>query len=377
MYSLNVLAVDDEPHMRTGMVRSLSNFKFKVNDIDDEICFVVDTAESGEEGLEKINQSKPDILLLDYKLPGITGLEVLEQIDSNDENMVTIMITAFASLETAVSAIKSGAFDFLAKPFTPQELRNKITKAAQSLILARQVKKLNEEKKQVRFQFISVLGHELKAPLSAVEGYLYMFKDRALGEELTPYNQMMERCLIRTDQMRKLIADLLEMTKIESGNRQRDIKELDLSEVTTMSIETMIPDAQRREIKINFIPTPVLFMADRVEMEIVMNNLVSNAVKYNRDGGEVSINIEENEELVSISVRDTGIGMTKEECDKLFRDFVRIKNSKTKDIIGSGLGLSTVKKIATIYGGDAIVESEENIGTKFTVTMKKTIMKIN
>jgi signal transduction histidine kinase len=377
MYSLNVLAVDDEPHMRTGMVRSLSNFKFKVNDIDDEICFVVDTAESGEEGLEKINQSKPDILLLDYKLPGITGLEVLEQIDSNDENMVTIMITAFASLETAVSAIKSGAFDFLAKPFTPQELRNKITKAAQSLILARQVKKLNEEKKQVRFQFISVLGHELKAPLSAVEGYLYMFKDRALGEDLTPYNQMMERCLIRTDQMRKLIADLLEMTKIESGNRQRDIKELDLSEVTTMSIETMIPDAQRREIKINFIPTPVLFMADRVEMEIVMNNLVSNAVKYNRDGGEVFINIEENEELVSISVRDTGIGMTKEECDKLFRDFVRIKNSKTKDIIGSGLGLSTVKKIATIYGGDAIVESEENIGTKFTVTMKKTIMKIN
>lgn len=377
MYSLNVLAVDDEPHMRTGMVRSLSNFKFKVNDIDDEICFVVDTAESGEEGLEKIKQSKPDILLLDYKLPGITGLEVLEQIDSNDENMVTIMITAFASLETAVSAIKSGAFDFLAKPFTPQELRNKITKAAQSLILARQVKKLNEEKKQVRFQFISVLGHELKAPLSAVEGYLYMFKDRALGEDLTPYNQMMERCLIRTDQMRKLIADLLEMTKIESGNRQRDIKELDLSEVTTMSIETMIPDAQRREIKINFIPSPVLFMADRVEMEIVMNNLVSNAVKYNRDGGEVFINIEENEELVSISVRDTGIGMTKEECDKLFRDFVRIKNSKTKDIIGSGLGLSTVKKIATIYGGDAIVESEENIGTKFTVTMKKTIMKIN
>ncbi len=357
--------------MRTGMVRSLSNFKLKLADIDEEVVFVIDTAESGEEGLEKIKASKPDILLLDYKLPGITGLEVLEQIDSNDDSMVTIMITAFASLETAVSAIKTGAFDFLAKPFTPAELRNKITKAAQSLILARQIKKLNEEKKQVRFQFISVLGHELKAPLSAIEGYLYMLKDRSAGEELVSYDSMVGRCLVRTDQMRKLIADLLEMTKIESGNRNREFKEVDLVEVTKMSIETMLPDAQKRNIQVHFDPPASLNInADRVEIEIIMNNLVSNSVKYNRPNGEVFIALYNDGDYTTIQVRDTGIGMTQEECGKLFRDFVRIKNSKTRDIIGSGLGLSTVKKIAQIYGGDAFVESIPDVGTTFKVTLK-------
>ncbi|HNR33688.1 MAG TPA: ATP-binding protein, partial [Candidatus Hydrogenedentes bacterium] len=104
---------------------------------------------------------------------------------------------------------------------------------------------------------------------------------------------------------------------------------------------------------------------------IILNNLVSNAVKYNRDGGSVEVKIGEADDTVMVSVSDTGIGMSEEECAKIFNDFVRIKNRKTRDILGSGLGLSIVKKLAVAYGGDATVISRPDVGSTFTVTLKK------
>jgi two-component system, sensor histidine kinase and response regulator len=375
MYKLRVCIVDDEQGMRLGMHRSLNNFNLKLPEIDDTIQFELDMAETGTEALEKINAQAPDILLLDYKLPDLTGLEILEKIKAKGEDSpLTIMVTAYASLETAVSAIKSGAYDFLAKPFTPAELRATISKAAQSLILARQVKKLSEERKQVRFQFISVLGHELKAPLGAIEGYLNMMDDRISGADLDNYNDMIKRCLVRTEQMKKLIIDLLEMTKIESGNRQRNLEEIDLIDIAHQSIETMIPDAQKKNIEILMNSNlPVRMIADREEIEIIFNNLVTNAVKYNRDNGKVDVIILQDGDNITVQVKDTGIGMSPEECAKLFKEFVRIKNSKTRMITGSGLGLSTIKKVAQLYNGDVNVESQPDIGSTFTVTLQSAI----
>lgn len=370
MLDLRVLIVDDELGMRQSIQRALVNYKMQLQDIEDEIRFEMETAENGEEALTKITEFKPDILLLDYKLPDMTGLDVLEQIENNDEQILTIMVTAYASLDTAVSAIKSGAFDFLAKPFTPKELRSTISKAARNLIHSREIKKLQEEKRQVRFQFISVLGHELKSPLGAVEGYLNMIKDRTIGNELEKYDNMIERCLIRTDQMRKLIGDLLEMTKIESGQRQRELRDIDLYEIAKSAIESIQPDAYKRNISIYFdCISPLIFCADKSEIEIIFNNLFSNAVKYNIDNGKVNISLKIEEHQLIITVSDTGIGLSADEISSLFRDFVRIKNKKTKDILGSGLGLSTVKKIAKLYGGDVTVKSQPDMGSTFAVSL--------
>ncbi len=372
MLTLKVLIVDDEPGMRQSIQRALVNYKMKLQDIEEEIRFEMSVAENGEQALTQIAEFKPDILLLDYKLPDMTGLDVLEQFDNKDEQILTIMVTAYASLDTAVSAIKSGAFDFLAKPFTPNELRSTISKAARNLIHSREIKKLQAEKRQVRFQFISVLGHELKSPLGAVEGYLNMIKERTIGIELEKYDNMVDRCLIRTDQMRKLIGDLLEMTKIESGQRQRDLQEINLSELVKTSIESIQPDADRRNITISLVMDSHLnIIADKSEIEIILNNLFSNAVKYNRDNGNVDISIKSFDHELQIIVSDTGIGLSEDDIHALFRDFVRIKNQKTKDILGSGLGLSTVKKIANLYNGDIIVKSTPDIGSIFTVKLIK------
>jgi signal transduction histidine kinase len=352
--------------MLSGIKRILKNYSPKLTDIDEIIEFEVDTASSGEEALNKLSENRPDILLLDYKMPGLSGMDVLHKIDNSDGNMIVIMITAFASLQTAVSAIKSGAFDFIAKPFTPDELKSIIDKATQSLILSRHVKKLEEEKRQIRFQFISVLGHELKAPLSAVEGYLYMLSDKSLGNELDAYDEVISRCLIRTEGMRKLILDILEMTKIESGTRQRNMETLNLNDMINQSLDLVSVDADQKQIKVvNGCPNDLVITGDKMDFEIVLNNLLSNAVKYNRQGGEVRISVIRDNEKLRLEVADTGIGLTDEECTKLFGEFVRIKNEKTKTIQGSGLGLSTVKKISKLYDGDVHVESEPDKGSKF------------
>jgi two-component system, sensor histidine kinase and response regulator len=369
---LNVLVVDDEYGMRRGAERALRDIVLHLPDINGEVRFEIRTAATGKELEEKLASGPTDILLLDHKLPDITGLEILDRIGKSSLDLLTIMITAYASLETAVSATRRGAYDFLAKPFTPEELRGAVRKAARHLLLQRQARRLAEEKRQVRFQFTSVLAHEMKSPISAIEGYLQMIRERSIGNSLEAYDHMLDRCLIRIEGMRKLIADLLDLTSIESGQRQRSLTTVDLSDAVRGTVENVKGEAQKRDISIDLeVPEGLILQADRTEIEMILNNLVSNAVKYNRDHGRVRIAANFVEDELQIQVQDTGIGMTPEESKRLFNDFSRIKNDKTRHILGSGLGLSTVKKLAMLYEGDVTVKSQPDVGSTFTVRLKK------
>jgi signal transduction histidine kinase len=372
MNDLRVLIVDDEPGMRKGAARSLRDYCVELQDFDTEVGFETFQAERGNQAVELLASEKFDIVLLDYKLPDISGLDILGKIQAEEYDLLTIMITAYSSIEVAISATKNGAFDFLAKPFTPSELRGVVQKAARNLLLRRHAKKLAEEKKQVRFQFLSVLSHELKAPLNAIEGYLNILDQKVAGDDLAKYEDMVKRSLLRIGGMRKLIFDLLDLTRIESGQKVREIHEVDVREAAMKSIETTQPDADQRKITVKLhCPESVMINGDSSELEIIFNNLVSNAVKYNRDGGKVDVYIDKKEDdLVTIKVSDTGIGMTPEEKEKLFGEFVRIKNDKTRNIQGSGLGLSILKRLSSLYEGDVSVESEADVGSTFIVNLK-------
>jgi two-component system, sensor histidine kinase and response regulator len=370
MELLHVLVVDDEAGMRAAVARALDGFTINIPEIEGEVRFRVTQAGSGEEALEKIAAATPDLLLLDHKLPGISGLDVLAALSERSPDLLTVMMTAYASLETAVVATKRGAYDFLAKPFTPEELKTTVRKTAKHLLLQRQARRLALEKRQIRFQFISILVHELKAPLAAIQGYLNIMQNRAIGNDIASYDSAIDRSLVRLEGMRKLILDLLDLTHIESGQKQRDLVSLDVCEIARKAIETVTPDANARRIGVELhVDGPVTMTADPGEIEIVLNNLVTNAVKYNREAGHVEVRIGADDEKVTVRVADTGIGMTKEESAKLFGEFVRIKNDKTRNILGSGLGLSIVKKIAQVYGGDVTVESEPDVGSTFTVIL--------
>ena len=370
MITLKVLAVDDEPGMISGIERVLDGYRTAVEEIEGEVEFRVETADTGRGALEKVEASSPDILLLDYKLPDIDGLEVLSRLAPGSRDLLAIFITAYASIDTAVTATKRGAYDFLAKPFAPADLKYVIRKAATRLLLARRARELEAEKKRVRFEFIRVLGHELKAPISAVAGNLYLLRDRVMGPEVEKYAEVVDRSLKRLEQMRKLIADLLDMTRIESGEKRRSLEEVDLAEAARSSLETVSREAEELGLELELkSPDRLLLRADSTEITMILNNLVSNAVKYNRPGGRVTVKLEKADGEILIRVSDTGIGMSPEGVEKLFGEFVRLKDRRTREILGTGLGLSILKRVVDLYGGKVEVESELDRGSVFTVRL--------
>jgi two-component system, sensor histidine kinase and response regulator len=372
MATLKILVVDDEPGIRSGISRILKNFKADFPFMDEPIDYEIIEAVSGEEAIELVGKIKPDIILLDNKLPGMQGIEVLEWIKKQNIDTLVVMITSYASLELAVKATRDGAHDFIPKPFTPQELRGSIENISKHLFLKKMTSKLKKEGKQVRFQFLSVLSHELKSPLNAIEGYLDIMKEKQLGDEMNAYEEFIDRSLERIKGMRNLIMDMLDLTRLESGKTVQRKEMVVLNEIARNAIDTMRPYAIQKDVDVYLNATrEYSYLADPDEMEIIFNNLISNAVKYNVHGGRVDCNISEEDDKIIISVSDTGIGMSKEETANIFQDFYRIKNQKTKKIAGSGLGLAILKKIVGIYDGKVEVDSTVDKGSTFNITLIK------
>jgi len=372
MAVLKVLVIDDEPGIRSGVTRILRDFHVTYPFMDEDYTFELIEAPTGEDGIEKIETEKPDIILLDNKLPGIQGVDVLEYIHTKKYDIVVAMITSYASLDVAIRATRDGATDFIPKPFTPQELKSSVENITKQLYLRRITRRLTVEGKQIRYQFLSVLSHELKAPLNAIEGYLRMMQGKEAGDRIDDYADQIDRSLQRIQGMRNLIMDLLDFTKIRLEKKEGKIRPVDLAEVAKNAMVTVQPYAIQMEVSLNLdVKSEVVINADPADMEIIFNNLVSNSVKYNKVGGKADIIIDSTENEVIISFTDSGIGIKKADIENLFTEFVRIKNEKTRNITGSGLGLSIVKKVVQLYFGTISVESTPDVGTVFTVRLPK------
>lgn len=370
MATYKILIVDDEPGIREGTKRILQNFKVDYPFMDEHIDFQVLEAGTGKSGIEIIDRELPEILLLDNKLPDIQGVEVLEYVKSKHYDIIVVMITSYASLELAVKATRDGAYDFIPKPFTPQEIRASVENITKQIFLKRMTQTLNNTGKQIRFQFLSVLSHELKAPLNAIDGYMKMIKERQFGNSVDAYDEMLDRSIERIKGMRQLILDLLDLTKIETGKPTQKLEIVNIRKIVQMAIDTIRPYAIQKDVDLYINSRESIEMkADPGEIEIIMNNLISNAVKYNRTGGRVDVFLEKKDDKLKITVADTGIGLKKEDKEKIFVDFVRIKSIQTREVTGSGLGLSIVKKIVDMYQGSIDVHSEPDKGTSFIITL--------
>jgi two-component system sensor histidine kinase/response regulator len=372
MAVLQILVIDDEPGIRSGVSRILRDFHVTYPFMDEDYSFEITEAATGEEGISVIEKNTPDIILLDNKLPGIQGVDVLEYIRERKFDVVVAMITSYASLDVAIKATRDGATDFIPKPFTPQELKSSIENITKQLYLRRITHNMNKEGKKIRYQFLSVLSHELKAPLNALEGYLRMMQEKQAGERVDDYATHLERSIQRIHGMRSLIMDLLDFTKIRLERKNEKIQKVDLAEIASGSIMTVQPYAIQMEVRINLdVRGDPFILADPEDMGIIFNNLISNAIKYNRFGGKADIVIDSNESDVIITFSDTGIGISEADRENLFTEFMRIKSERTKNITGSGLGLSIVRKVIELYHGSIKVDSEPDVGSVFTVRLPK------
>ncbi len=489
---INILVIDDEQIMREGCSRILSKNGWGVI-----------TAENGVQGLEEIKArlNEIDVILLDLMMPGMSGMEVLDQIRTIDPALLVIVITGYATVESAVEAMKKGAYDFIPKPFTPDQLRIVVRRAIEKRTLQKEAEFLRKERERslrdvatekskiktiincmgdgvlvcdregcivltnpaasrmlkvsensilgsflsncnldpdlsktieeslktrdlnytsvsqelsigekgeiflrahtapvrndlgetigsvtvlqdishlkeldkMKSEFIAMVAHELRAPLAALEQQLNVILNRMAGDITEKQEQLLSRAKERAKGLLELIKDLLDLSKIEAGKMVQYKEPISLKDIIQKVVDLMKAVAEEKKIYLEFQSpkqNPII-NADRMGMEEIFTNIISNAIKYTPEGGRVWITLEEEGGFTKTTISDTGIGIKKEDIPRIFDKFYRVKDAETRRITGTGLGLSIVKSIVEAHLGSISVESEAGKGTKFTVLLPK------
>jgi len=358
----SVLVIDDEEVMRDSCCLILAKEGFDT-----------DSAPNGEAGLEKIETSPPDFVLIDLKMPGIDGLEVLEKVKKIDPDIISIVITGYATVESAVEAMKRGAYDFLPKPFTPEELRLIIRRGVERMRLIQEAETLRQEKKLIEENFITMVSHQLRSPVVAVAQYFEVILGGMAGDIAPQQKDMLTKAKIRLEGLLDLINDWLSIARMNGGQLVERLTPTTLEPLLKKQIDLLQPLTQASNIKLVLAPSPeaTAVMGDEETLEQVFANLIANAVKYNRPGGKVEVCIKEDSEHIIVDVSDTGVGIAQEHIPFLFDQFYQIERSKRDRDKGSGLGLTIAKKIIDSHGGDIRITSEPGVGSTFSVIFPK------
>jgi signal transduction histidine kinase len=487
MQGAKILVVDDEPPIRAACAKILA-----------EQGATTEVAENGLVGLEKAKAQSFDLALVDLKMPQMDGMELLGHLNQLDPDLVKIVITGFATLETAIEAVQKGAYDYLPKPFTPGELRTRVNRGLEKRELLQEAKRLREERERnllelaneksrtqtiiqcmgdgllvtnrdrqvvlcnpagrrllkvkrplqvgeplahvascpefieivestmslkeeqemmakelsprspsdsvlmancapirdekgqimgvvtvlrditelkeldkAKSTFVSMVAHELRAPLAAIEGYLDVMLDGVGVDDPQKIHKILERSRDRTHGLLALINDLLAISRMQSGRLAREKEKLQLSALLKEIVELIKGEAIERQIDLQ-VETPEelpLISANREDLTRVFTNLVDNAIKYNRKDGKVLVRAQANDAFIQVEVQDTGLGIPQQEVEKIFDEFYRVKSQETQGITGTGLGLSIAKKILEAHNGHIEVESKIRQGSTFRVLL--------
>jgi signal transduction histidine kinase len=227
---------------------------------------------------------------------------------------------------------------------------------------------------KLRSDFLSMVSHELKAPLSSLLMQISVIHDGLAGELTQKQTDLLGKAKEKTKGMITLVNDLLDYRRIEEGKSIQKIENLDLSEILLRTVKLMALSADDKEIAITseIAENLPVFSGDRGGMEAIFVNLISNAIKYTAKGGTVHVSLNQSGKDIRFKVVDNGIGIPSKDLDRIFEKFYRIKTEETKSISGSGLGLSIVKGIVSAHSGSIHVESKEGKGTTFIISLPVT-----
>ncbi|MFN0278758.1 MAG: sensor histidine kinase [Pyrinomonadaceae bacterium] len=221
----------------------------------------------------------------------------------------------------------------------------------------------------VRQEFLSNISHELRTPLTSILAFVETLEDGGINDS---ENNLRFLDVIRrnAERMHSLIADILELSLIESGNVSVDIREVKLNAAVQDVLAALSAKAKEREIQlINGVPKTAVISADMVRLEQMLTNLVDNAIKFNRQSGKVTVGFTTDDGRDIISVTDTGEGILPEHLQRIFERFYRADRARSREIGGTGLGLAIVKHLARLHGGEVFVNSVLGSGTTFRIEL--------
>jgi two-component system, sensor histidine kinase and response regulator len=327
-------------------------------------------------------------VLIDVMLPDGRGIDLLKPIRERDPETVSIIITGYATVELAVDTIKKGAYNFISKPFTADMLLMTVNQGLEKRHLSLETKRLQtiereavelarardaaEKLNEFKSSFLQVAAHELRSPVSGAQSLVRTLLHGLAGELKPQQSELLSRVEIRLNFMLNMINDILTLASSKSIEIDRPLEALQVKPVLQRVIDAFAEEAKNQQVVVKFSAPgksiPVL--ATEYGLNMVFRNLIGNAIKYSKQGGTVEVAVQMEDEVVKISVADTGIGIPEEDIPHLGDEFFRARNAHLEGITGTGLGLSIVKQYVNRFGGHLDVLSSLGKGTTFKVSLK-------
>jgi len=362
----------------------------------------VHLATSGKKGIEVMKKHKIHMVITDQRMPGMTGIQFLEEIIPDFSDCIRMIITGFSDIEAIIQAINTGrVYRYITKPWDKQELKINIDKGLETYNLRMQNRKLIDnlkeanqtleqkviertcelEKKneqimemdQLKTRFFTNISHEFRNPLTLI---LSPLEDMLTKKELTEKNRItMERMHRSALRLLALINQLLDLSKIDSGSMKLELFESDLYRFLMIIFNSFIPMAERKNINYKFRIPKEKFRTyyDQDKIEKIVYNLLSNAFKFTPEGGTIDCSVkiwhDRQPKVVEISVKDSGPGIPVELTERIFDRFFQMEGTTRQDLSGTGIGLSLTKELAEMQHGDIFINSKPDSGSEFTVTI--------
>lgn len=330
--------------------------------------FEVALAANGDEALTTAENLLPDLILLDIIMPGLDGLEVCRKLKTSPatQDIPVIFLTAKAGDEEIVAGFDAGAVDYLTKPFNPAELLARV----RTHVALRQTRAALERANADKTRFFSIIAHDLKSPLYGITGLL----DATLeGIEEATREQVQEDLGVINEAAGNLLVllnNLLNWSRLQNGTMPFQPVALNLGEVVNGIISLYTGRAREKNLRLSAsVAEGTTLEADADMLQTILRNLVGNALKYTRDGGQVTVRASAAGGQVELVVADEGIGISPTNLEKLFSLHTSFTTQGTRMEEGTGLGLLLVRDLVHRHGGTITVESAVGLGTTVIVTL--------
>jgi len=370
-----ILVVDDELGIREGCRRALTPHGFEV-----------EVAENAPIGLRKLREAQFDVLLLDIMMPGMSGLEMLQQIRQLAPDIIVIIITGYATVELSVQAIQEGAHDFIAKPFTSELLLQVINRELERRELRREAeraKRLEEEARElarakaelekleaIESRFMLTMVHILRAPVAVLQNSIQLIRKGYVPPQEQP--ALLERAELRAGELLTILDDLLLLAYLKEDVGLSKTTKVSVADMLAVALATLKGQADQRGITVTVeVTDQPRVLANSDHIKALWTHLLGNAIRYTPEGGQVTVSLRTDRKQGQVigEVSDTGIGIAADDIPRIFEEFYRTEEAKAMQETGTGLGLPIVQQVVEKYGGTIEVESVVGQGSTFRFTL--------
>jgi signal transduction histidine kinase len=344
----NILVVDDEMGPRESLKMILNPY------------YNVHTADRGTQALEMLKKLPVDLVTLDLKMPGFSGINVLERVKQHDPDIEATIITGYGSLDTAIEGLRLGAFDYISKPFDVNHILSLVRRGLER-------RNAKARLRQVKSDFLSNISHELRTPLSVVVGFVYLLLNQVIGRLTDEQQKVLETVYRNSEELLELIDNVLWMTSVNAGDANATLEKFDPRDIINDTVKRHEKAIREKNLKIDIqiSDRDVSLISDRAKVERIFQNVFNNAVKFTNEG-EIKIKVEPHSDKpgIDFEIIDTGIGIEESKLDSIFEPFHQTDSSTQRAHSGLGLGLTVARRMADLIGGTVTVNSKPGVGTR-------------